>query len=190
MGILGRGILKGAPSLAWTRIVNDVGEDDDGVEMFDPKKELRTCSRERTALCWRRTKYTTGALMVYLIISFLSIFVLAWELAGAGGRSGVAISIEIFINTFLITDVALDIVSQGCKTYWSSWGNVFDFVITMCCLIFFGFFVMNEMSVYDNDLSYVDAVFLSVRYCFQIFRLFMISRHVGEQVAQKRQGEV
>ena len=42
-------------------------------------------------------------LQVYILISFLSIFVLAWELAGAGGRSGAAIGMDGQVTVYNYT---------------------------------------------------------------------------------------
>ncbi len=92
----------------------------------------------------------------------------------------------------------------GAQEYWRSWMNIIDFVITGCCVAFFVGLVQVNSSASEasprafpgllpaslapprqqtaglappqqDDLTYMDNVFVALRYCFQISRLLSLA---------------
>ncbi len=87
----------------------------------------------------------------------------------------IVICIELLLNTTLILEVLINLCAMK-MTFFQSYMNIIDLVLTILCTIFATIFIYDEYisprkdAVNDEIYSEIDFVLLSCRYLFQIGR--------------------
>eukprot|EP00466_Bigelowiella_natans_P019172 jgi/Bigna1/68087/fgenesh1_pg.5_\ len=117
---------------------------------------------------------------------------MVWELSGADSKHWFPLTCEGIINGILVGDVVLDIYSQGWETYVHDRLNVLDLSVTITCVsLFLALLARRESTgVYDSELSHLDIAFLTLRYLFMIFRIWVLFRKVKRQDDHANQEDV
>lgn len=147
----------------------------DELAMLDPLSPFENyeSSSERIG-AWTRCTNTRSCMGLYILLITFNTMVLIVELASSSVDVMVVVVSEGFINLFLLIEVVLTINVYR-KDYFKSWLRVFDFVITLLCLIFYFIFIGEEEAgqggVINEDLEYGETVLLGFRYAFQVIRL-------------------
>jgi len=134
---------------------------------------------------WIQLSTTAGCFALYVIIAFLNLFVLIWELAVGSKHWGV-IAVEFLINIVLLVEVVVGIVIFQAD-YFRDWTKLMDFVVTLLCIIFFALFLYEDSRQEDAALTVMDSLLLIFRYVFQGIRLTILiirSRNKGKFFTQ------
>eukprot|EP00471_Norrisiella_sphaerica_P002490 CAMPEP_0184482458 /NCGR_PEP_ID=MMETSP0113_2-20130426/4020_1 /TAXON_ID=91329 /ORGANISM="Norrisiella sphaerica, Strain BC52" /LENGTH=190 /DNA_ID=CAMNT_0026862187 /DNA_START=195 /DNA_END=767 /DNA_ORIENTATION=- len=154
--------------------------------------DLRGCSQECTARAWKQIKFSKMYIALALMLSILCFTILVWELAGHSSRHWLPLACEGFVNTVLVLDVILDIISQGFLDYFSKALNVLDFFVTIFCVtLFVGLLARQESAgVYDSELSHLDIIFLILRYLLMVLRVWVLFNIVKRGTDALGQDEV
>ncbi|GAB5368924.1 hypothetical protein AAMO2058_001361100 [Amorphochlora amoebiformis] len=160
-------------------------------DVANPEK-FRSCSQASTARFWINLKFSCGYLVSSVILCLLCMVVMIWELSGQDIHHWIPMVCEGVINTILVIDVSFDVVSQGWEKYSSQIVNWIDMGVTITCIgLFIALIVRHESSgVYDSQLSQFDVTFLSIRYVFMVFRIWVVVSKMKRGADMRAQGEV
>jgi len=142
---------------------------------------------ERVITVTQRLKNTTTCIFIYILLMILNLFVMAWELSGRGFNP-VIITLECLINLFIIGEVSIGIYGLG-RSYFHSLSNIVDCTLSGLCVIFFIVLLATHSQEDADYMSALDAVFLVVRFLFQLLRLSVLayrSRKVALMQTQER----
>eukprot|EP01083_Nonionella_stella_P101077 286068_1 len=119
----------------------------------------------------QRARNTAGCLAYYVFLMTLSSFVLAWDITGQPHHWAV-VSIEAAINVLLVSEIVIGVLSLG-KSYWHSYANRLDCLLTFLCVVFYLIFLAEGAPRIgrEGSFSYLETGLLALRYLTQFSRL-------------------
>mmetsp|Transcript_14773 Transcript_14773/g.29944 ORF Transcript_14773/g.29944 Transcript_14773/m.29944 type:complete len:257 (+) Transcript_14773:57-827(+) len=143
---------------------------------FNPNMNLQDHMRHINL----RAQRTIGCYLTYVIMIWLAIVVILWEISSMHRRPNhwLHIAIESVISIFLIAEIFVFTVAMG-RHYFAQWIHVADLVITIgCALIFVGLLVDEMVESFDWP-DEVELSILLVRYGLMACRLLCLCYRSG-----------
>jgi len=121
-------------------------------------------------LSWR-IKRSVSFLVVYIIVTIANAGVLIWELSDRKHHY-IILALEAFVILVFLLEIALEILAQTAKDYFSQCWNLIDASICLVSLMFFAisFSEVANLHFFAIEIR-LDTVLISIRYFVQIVRL-------------------
>lgn len=120
-----------------------------------------------------RAKSSVVFLVLYVVLMFVNILVLIWEVRG-GMKRRTLLLLEGIINSLLVGEVAIAVCVTG-KKYFHSGYNVMDFAVTCLSVVFFLILLEEDLPLLRAlELSYANTLLIGARYVFQACRLMAL----------------
>jgi len=154
---------------------------------FNPNLNLQDQMRHMNL----RAQRTFGCYLTYVVMIWLAIVVILWEISSMHRRPNhwLHIAIECVISIFLIAEIFVFTVAMG-RHYFAQWIHVADLVITIgCALIFVGLLVDEMVESFDWP-DEVELSILLVRYGLMACRLLCLCYRSGRAGSIRRTSAV
>mmetsp|Transcript_40865 Transcript_40865/g.65692 ORF Transcript_40865/g.65692 Transcript_40865/m.65692 type:complete len:273 (+) Transcript_40865:218-1036(+) len=136
--------------------------------------------REKLKAANLRAQRTIGCYLTYVIMIWLAIFVILYEISAEHKRPNhwLHIVMEAVISIFLLVEILVFMAAMG-KSYFQKWIHVADLVITIgCALIFVGLLIDEMVESFEWPEEWELSILL-VRYGLMACRLAFLCYRSG-----------
>jgi len=122
-------------------------------------------------VAWK-IKTSASFLAIYFLLIIVNAAVLIWEISASKNR-WLVIGLEILVNLAYLTEILIEILTQGVAIYFTKFWNCVDSFVCLMCLVLFTIFLSDDTPQDHEDIeSRVDSVLIIIRYLMQMLRLY------------------